>query len=348
MSKGREELSDSLHQYLADMEIRFQNPTCKQHFIIYISVFIKQEHNQTPNNFMTGSFRSLLLISLAYVLMECSKQTVKNEASSTGLDSTAVEYPAQETDVTGDFDGDGKSEKVLVRLINDANMNPEEPWSYAFEFSNSKLPPIEISPMMADGCYVLNEGNIDGQAGDELSVIVCDINKTASLSLYKFKGNDWETISEGIDIVCGLPETIDPQDLVVKADSGIYALEFEMISYDSNTYQKKELILASGSGDFNGDGNREMVFVKTVHDPSLDDFGHWEYSIYFSDSTVPPLVIQNSESPGCTIESKTKQGGKPSNSIEVTTIKMMNKMLVEQYQLKGKNWVKLNSETVDR
>ena len=80
---------------------------------------------------------------------------------------------AEKTDVIGYFDGDRVMDTVLIRILNDSNTNPDLPWSYAIEFSDPKFPPLEISPMMADGYVIINEGNLDPTEGEELSVITC-------------------------------------------------------------------------------------------------------------------------------------------------------------------------------
>jgi hypothetical protein len=293
------------------------------------------------------TFRFLLFLIGLVLVVNCSNQR-ESQSESSSADSTAFIQPAEETGVTGDFDGDGRTEKILTRLVHDANFNPEEPWNYIIEFSDPKLPSMELSPMQEGGFSFLNEGNMDGKPGDEFSLMLCGMNNSAALSLYGFNGKEWGAIAESVDVVCTILDAYRLEDLLVKTDSGVYALEFEMLQYDSSVSRRRELVLATTSGDFDGNGETENVYVKTLHDAGLDDSGFWEYSISFSDSKFPPIPIENHEAGGCLVENNGKSNGKPSDELSITTFGMMNKMNTAVYGFNGKKWEQLPAEMVER
>jgi hypothetical protein len=243
--------------------------------------------------------------------------------------------------VTGDFDGDGTVENVLMRVL---NVNPDEPFTYSIEFSNPKLTPIEVSPMIADGYMILNEGDIDGKSGDELSIVVCNMDNAASLSLYTFNGKDWNQIAESVNVVCAIPDKIELSDVLTKTDSGVYAMEFEVLSYDSVTFQKKEVILSSARGDFDGNGESENVYIKQIHGAPVDDEGYWEYSIVFSDTNLPALTIENNEAEGCVVGNEGNKDGKPGDEFSVLQNRMMNQKILDVYRFDGKKWIMLPTE----
>lgn len=149
---------------------------------------------------MSSFLRLPLFLSCFLLFFSCSTKTGENKDSSALLDSTAVALDLEDIGVTGDFDGDGEKENILVRVLNDANFHPDEPFSYSIEFSNPVMSPIEVSPMIGDGYFVLNEGNIDGKPGEELSIVVCNMNNAASLSIYGFSDKKWDQIAESVDV----------------------------------------------------------------------------------------------------------------------------------------------------
>ncbi len=295
---------------------------------------------------MSSSIRLSVLLSSVILFFSCSTKTEQNEDSSSLYDSTAA-VPQDQEDIglTGDFDGDGTVENVLMRVL---NSNPDEPFSYSIEFSNPKLTPIEISPMIADGYMILNEGDIDGKSGDELSIVVCNMDNAASLNLYTFNGKDWNEIAESVNVVCAIPDKIELTDVLTKTDSGVYAMEFEVLSYDSVIFQKKAVILSSARGDFDGNGESENVYIKQIHGAPVDDEGYWEYSIVFSDTNLPVLTIENNEAEGCMVSNKGNTDGKPGDELSVIQNRMMSQMVDEAFGFDGKKWKKLSTEVTKR
>jgi hypothetical protein len=137
---------------------------------------------------------------------------------------------------------------------------------------------------------------------------------------------------------------VDWKDVLVDTDSGLFALELNLLNDDAVTYKAKEVILSSATGDFDGNGELENVYIKTIHDATLDDSGYWEYSIIFSDTKFPPLVIENHEAGGCRVANNLNTDGKPGDELSVFTSGMMNKVIQEVYGFNGKRWEQLSKE----
>jgi hypothetical protein len=296
---------------------------------------------------MSSFARISLLLIITLSIFSCSPKTEQSTDESAAVDSTAVVYEAEESGVTGDFDGDGVAEKVLTRVLNDANANPEEPFSYSIEFSNPKMKPIEVSPMTGDGYFVLNEGNIDGRPGDELSVVVCNMDNAGVLDLYTFNGKNWNEVIQPVGVVCMLPDNVDWKDVLAKTDSGVYVMDWALAN-DSIAYRNREAILASAMGDFDGDGESENVYVKQIHGAPVDDEGQWEYVISFSTSKMPTMNIINQDTESCQVKNEGNKDGKPGDELSIMQLKTMGRALLDTYKFDGKKWELLSSDFGDR
>lgn len=143
---------------------------------------------------------------------------------------------------------------------------------------------------------------------------------------------------------CSIPDNIDWNDVLTKSDSGLYVLGLVLLNDDSVTFKAKEVILSSALGDFDGNGETENVYIKTIHDTSLDDSGYWEYTIEFSDTKFPPLAIENLNVGGCQVSNDTNTDGKPGDELLVFTFGVMNKRIKTVYGFNGKKWEQLSSE----
>jgi hypothetical protein len=286
---------------------------------------------------MSSSFAQSALLASFILFFSCSPKT-EQATDASSPDSTTVAYEAEETEVTGDFDGDGTQEKVLTRTL--INNSEEDDYQYAIEFSNPKLPPIKVSPMVADGYMVLSEGNIDGGPGHEISYILTDVNNTGTLYIHSFTGKEWIQIAQPVNVDCTVPYKIDPEAVVTKTDSGVYAVDYAQ--FDSIVFQRKLVVFVSAIGDFDGDGNSENVYLKTIHDAALDDSGTWEYWIEFSNDKLPTLKIENPLAGGCYVQNdgkkNGKKNGKPGDVLTVSLTQPMNQMSFDTYRFDGKEW----------
>jgi hypothetical protein len=294
-------------------------------------------------------FIRIALILTSFVLFfNCSPKNEPNADSSSVADSTAVAQEAEETGVSGDFDGDGVQEKILAKLLKDAHADSEDTFSYSIEFANPKINSIEVSSIQDGGYMLLNEGDIDGKPGDELSIVICDIDNEADLRIYTLKDSKWNQIAESVNVVCTLPDNLAWENVVTKTDSGVYALELQMLRYDSIVSENRKVILSSASGDFDGNGEAENVYVKTIHDSSLDDSGYWEYSIVFANTLLPPLTIENHEAGGCEVENSGNTDERPGDELSVTRYGTMSKVITDVYAFNGKEWKIMSSRISTR
>lgn len=290
---------------------------------------------------MSPFFRLALFVTSITLFFSCTTKTEQQE-DAIQADSTAS-IP-EDVGVTGDYDGDGKPENVLIRVLNNVNINPDEEISYSVEFSDPKFKAIEISPMYENGYQIFNEGNIDGNPGDELAIVVCDVNRNGRFSIYAFGSKGWNEIAESFNVPCNMPENINWEDVLVKTDSGVYAMQWETLSNDSVVHKRKAIILASLIADFDGDGEWENLYVKPTFDPEHDDKGYWGFSIEFSNSKLPPVAIESYDSPGCDIANVGNKDGKPGDEFSVTLSHPMYQLSIDTYAFDGKKWKIISAE----
>jgi hypothetical protein len=282
---------------------------------------------------MTSCWRPLLFVLPILLFGQCStKETQKGETSNP--ESTAVNL-ATEYGITGDFDGDKQPEKILTKLMSGPGAQPEEPWTYAIEFLNAKLPPLEIEAMSEDGFYLLNEGDIDGLPGEELSVVTSAMDHLASLSVYGFREGQWIEIAESINVVAMLPDDIDKEDLLTDTDSGVFALQFEVVRYDSLPYSRIEVSIADAFGDFDGDGEIETAYVE------VDEANFHECTIVFSNKKLPSIALGNLAGSEAHLTNDGNKDGKPGDELVIDYALMMGKKASLQYAFDGRNWKEL-------
>ncbi|MFN8342798.1 MAG: hypothetical protein U0V64_14135 [Cyclobacteriaceae bacterium] len=284
-----------------------------------------------------------MVLSLSAAVLACAGKEGKEEGAA--ADSLAVDA-SDYIDVTGDFDGDGKTEQVFVKAMNDGTMNPDEPMSYMIGFSDPKFSSLEITPMVPDGYMVLSEGNLDGAPGDELSVSTCDVNRAAAMTLYKWTGSQWLAIAEDLAIVCQFPEGTDPFSAIVDTDSGVYATEYEVISYDSVTFRSHPMDVATTAGDFDGDGNQEAVLVTTVSDPTVDESATASvYRIHWLDSRFPEMKYADAQPFLCTAVNEGDLDGVAGDELTIARQVQNNQMLLEVFSFVKGKWLLRASET---
>jgi hypothetical protein len=113
-------------------------------------------------------------------------------------------------------------------------------------------------------------------------------------------------------------------------------------------YNRKEVILSSASGDFDGNGESENVYIKMIHGDPVDDAGYWEYSVVFSNTKFPPVAVENHEAEGCQVENHGNTDGRPGDELAVIYYGMMAKVITEVYGFNGKKWEQLSSAVTSR
>jgi hypothetical protein len=96
------------------------------------------------------------------------------------------DYEVNSSSIKGDFDADGIKEILFV-------INPGESESpiVSFFFNDDNLMPIELEGNTA--AYLLNEGDLDGDGGEEFSVVG---NSSRQLRVYTFKRGEWKILTQ--------------------------------------------------------------------------------------------------------------------------------------------------------
>jgi hypothetical protein len=127
-------------------------------------------------------------------------QQVKTGGSRTGMVAIAAPVAQAEvitvgTEVSGDFDGDGQIDHARQALAEKGQGNAAEegtPDKYFIDFPESSEPPIP-----ADCCEfrLVNEGDLNGDGSDELSVFQAPINGcTYTMYTYSFHKGNWHQL----------------------------------------------------------------------------------------------------------------------------------------------------------
>src|SRR5687768_261680 len=116
---------------------------------------------------------SPLLFLLAGIVIGCGGQNgnnpdVKDVHEEKNLEK-AKELPQVGESIAGDFDGNGKKEKALIHILK-AGTFQEVPWKMSVDFSDANIPSIAFQSE-AEEAFLMNEGNLDGLPGDELSLV---------------------------------------------------------------------------------------------------------------------------------------------------------------------------------
>jgi hypothetical protein len=100
-------------------------------------------------------------------------------------------FTPSNTEIKGNFSGGGQAETLYV-------FPPDDPSCSvcvtSLFFSNEQLPPLEIKN--ANGVNVLNEGDLDGDGGDEFSVLTLGKMGDSKLIVYTFKRGQWVQLTK--------------------------------------------------------------------------------------------------------------------------------------------------------
>jgi len=96
------------------------------------------------------------------------------------------DYEVNSSSIKGDFDADGIKEVLYV-----INPSSGESPVVSFFFNDDNLMPIEFEG--STSAYLLNEGDLDGDGGEEFSVVG---NGNRQLSVYTYKRGEWKILTE--------------------------------------------------------------------------------------------------------------------------------------------------------
>lgn len=153
--------------------------------------------------------------------------------------------------LTGDFDGDGNNETAQLRLIKEGKFD-EGGWKFSIDFSNTKIPSITFDGDQ-DYASLINEGKLDNDAGDELSVLTPPNHGTMNfIRTYTLKNNSWKEFMEPImyqSTYYDDPESAEKDDKTPTPEEAIFKEKGTVYYYD---YQSVDL----------PNGEQEFKFVK--------------------------------------------------------------------------------------
>jgi len=127
--------------------------------------------------------------------------------------------------ITGDFDGDGKTEKAKLVKVKSGYGNPIEDGvsdEYEIQFSNKKMKPIKIGCCEAT---LINEGNLNNNDKDAISIFQAPMNGcTYSMQTYTYNNGKWEKVLDPflVPTACESYSEDRLQNLVIKENNAIY------------------------------------------------------------------------------------------------------------------------------
>ena len=132
-----------------------------------------------------------------------------------------------------------------------------------------------------------------------------------------------------------LAQSVEWADVLAKTDSGVFALYFEIYGdNDDPTYERREVSIADGVGDFDGDGRVENAYIEKDAD--------YEHSIVFSGEKFPPIVLGNLAGSEPSISNRGDSDGKPGDEITVDYPLMMNQAMTRIFRFDGKEWKQIS------
>ncbi|OMP76128.1 MULTISPECIES: hypothetical protein [unclassified Chitinophaga] len=169
-------------------------------------------------------------------------------ADSTNVDE-AEDYPHETTTdsskISGDFNGDGKTEDVWAIITKAGHGNPVENGvadELGLQFSDPALPPVKI------GCCevrLFNEGDLDHDGAEELTVYQAPENGNVyQMYTYTFKNNAWVLLYDPFLIPTGGDYLSDKelQDRVVMENDTIFYYDVDLNS-EKQELVKKQVML---------------------------------------------------------------------------------------------------------
>ena len=266
---------------------------------------------------MNQTMKSLLpfvLLSFSLFLLQCTskeKQTVVATEDTTRYEAGIIE--PEKVDLKGDFNGDGKTETAVLRLIKEGEIQ-STPWIYTLVFSDPAIQSFTFDNYW-ELPLILNDGPLNNTPGDELTIVETGFMMgTAIARVYSLSGGMWGKAMGSFGSRTLLPDSLGFEDLVF-ADSGnvfyyefvddtfggveepdaddreagFYKTEaklFTAIEPMSNRFLEEEIV---GSMDVDGDGIEEMMRITTVFDNEESPTKRLE----FSNPSIKPMALSD-------------------------------------------------------
>jgi hypothetical protein len=265
---------------------------------------------------MTYLFRSLLFLTGLVMVSSCSNKSESTDESSTPQDTTRYEagvVTQEKVDVEGDFNGDGKTETAVLRMIKEGELQ-STPWIYTLVFSDPAIQSLTFDAPL-ESPIVMNESKINNIPGDELTIITqAPMMGVTGVNVYGLSDGMWGPVMEGFGSKIMLPDSLSFNDLVFtengkafyfdfvdndptglfepepgedNREAGYYKTEarlFTTIEPMSNRFLEDEVL---GSIDVDGDGEEEMMRMVLVQE--AEEFA--TYRLEFSNPKIKPLAI---------------------------------------------------------
>jgi len=114
-------------------------------------------------------------------------------------------FPTERT-ITGDFNGDGKKDSLMVENIELLLHYHKEVENLNFIFSDKSIPDLEVW-----GCLdytIKNEGDLDGDGGDEIGFLYCKGSSGCHFyNVFTLKNNTWSILIEDIELTRDMRRT---------------------------------------------------------------------------------------------------------------------------------------------
>jgi len=195
------------------------------------------------------------LYALSVILFTACNAETKNPQTSDTTSNTTIKFETAENNnnavnaadgrlvippdsVFGDFDGDHVQDTGYLEQIKQEEYEPvvsaedEEGddlhdhliVTYRLNFLGSKLPSIAVSPLVK--VWVINEGDLDGDDKDDISLVKIDheVLCIASIQTYSRRDTGWTVLLHRQLGRCGEWEHVESQGILEKKDGLLYFL----------------------------------------------------------------------------------------------------------------------------
>jgi hypothetical protein len=158
------------------------------------------------------------------LIFNFDKGTIQKVEKSRNINSDTVTkylnyikgFPTKQT-ITGDFNGNGKQDTLMVGDIHYGNENYDEINYFHFVFSDKTIPKLKIEYSNLN-YTIKNEGDLDGDGRDEIGFLYgWSSSGCRYYNVFTLKNNKWETLiepvflTEPIRVMGVLPIEKDPE-----------------------------------------------------------------------------------------------------------------------------------------
>lgn len=192
---------------------------------------------------------TLIILSLALTSCEQSKQTEPEPPVVQEYEPGVVYDALVKNIILGDFNGDGKEDKIKESLISTVNNKsidalPQSEYDslvtliykkqpvLSLQSENKTIPELVLTKTVSFGLlYVKNEGDLDHDGTDEVSVVIdwADWSQVNSCIVYSLKKDKWVEYAKFDVREWQISQDPDFKGFITKNKKGIY----EVSTFDS-------------------------------------------------------------------------------------------------------------------